>query len=216
MRGEARGPAAEAAALGVRLAGELVERGADRILAAIREVPRHEFVPPAYRDFAYEDRPLPIGYGQTISQPLIVAIMSEMLAIEPGHRVFELGTGSGYQAAVLNELTPQVFTIEIIEALLAHPVVEADPTLSALLDRYAAEMLAKLPESVDLVQQVQRLEPRDHEGDAVPRSQLLVLGPAHDRADGCPEYAEPRDVARQVNIIAMQQQRCSAPIPLPV
>ena len=88
-----------------------------RVLDAMTRVPRHLFVPDAERGEAYEDHPLPIGHGQTISQPYIVAFMSEALRLEPTHRVLEIGTGSGYQAAVLAELAGEVFTIEIIEAL---------------------------------------------------------------------------------------------------
>jgi len=87
------------------------------VLAAMRQVPRHEFVPAGYRRRAYDDRPLPIGHGQTISQPYIVAYMTQQLGLKPGDKVLEIGTGSGYQAAVLSELTPHVYTIEIIEAL---------------------------------------------------------------------------------------------------
>lgn len=86
-------------------------------LAAMRAVPRHEFVPEDYRSRAYADRPLPIGYGQTISQPYIVAYMTEILAPTPGMRVLEVGTGSGYQAAVLAEIGSEVYTVEIFEAL---------------------------------------------------------------------------------------------------
>lgn len=86
-------------------------------LAAMRNVPRHEFVPDARRQRAYTDGPLPIGYGQTISQPYIVAYMTELLEVEPGMRVLEIGTGSGYQAAVLAEILDDVFTIEIIREL---------------------------------------------------------------------------------------------------
>jgi protein-L-isoaspartate(D-aspartate) O-methyltransferase len=86
---------------------------------AMREVPRHMFVPSDVRRQAHADRPLPIGYGQTISQPYIVAYMTELLDLDPGERVLEVGTGSGYQAAVLSELTPHVFTMEIIEPLAA-------------------------------------------------------------------------------------------------
>lgn len=89
----------------------------ERVLAAMRAVPRHEFVPPEQRDNAYADHPLPIGYGQTISQPYIVALMSELLRLKPGDRVLEIGTGSGYQAAILAELTDQVYSIEIIPEL---------------------------------------------------------------------------------------------------
>lgn len=88
-----------------------------RVLDAMSRVPRHLFVPQAERDEAYGDHPLPIGHGQTISQPYIVAFMSEALKLEPTHRVLEIGTGSGYQAAVLAELAGEVYTIEIIREL---------------------------------------------------------------------------------------------------
>jgi protein-L-isoaspartate(D-aspartate) O-methyltransferase len=88
-----------------------------RVLDAMTRVPRHAFVPAAGRDEAYGDHPLPIGHGQTISQPYIVAFMSEALRLEPTHRVLEIGTGSGYQAAVLGELAGEVYTIEIIPEL---------------------------------------------------------------------------------------------------
>jgi len=88
------------------------------VLQAMRNVPRHEFVPAAYISQAYEDHPLPIGYGQTISQPYIVAWMTELLDLQPGEKVLEIGTGSGYQAAVLAELEGiEVFTIEIVPEL---------------------------------------------------------------------------------------------------
>lgn len=89
----------------------------DRVLDALRVVPRHEFVSDKLRASAYDNRPLPIGYGQTISQPYIVGLMTDLLRPEPGHRVFELGTGSGYQAAVLAELGLEVFTVEIVPEL---------------------------------------------------------------------------------------------------
>jgi len=88
-----------------------------RVLTALDQVPRHEFVPPGERDRAYRNQPLPIGYGQTISQPYIVAVMTDLLDPRPGHRVLEVGTGSGYQAAVLASLVKAVYTIEIIEPL---------------------------------------------------------------------------------------------------
>ncbi|HEC17488.1 MAG TPA: protein-L-isoaspartate(D-aspartate) O-methyltransferase [Sedimenticola sp.] len=88
-----------------------------RVMAALGRVPRHEFVPPSLRTAAYENRPLPIGHGQTISQPYIVALMTDLLGLKPGDRVLEIGTGSGYQAAILAELVDQVFTIEIIGPL---------------------------------------------------------------------------------------------------
>ncbi len=89
------------------------------VARAMLAVPRHEFVSPAQQDFAYENFPLPIGHGQTISQPFIVAIMSQLARVEPGARVLEVGTGSGYQAAVLAELGARVFTIETIPELAA-------------------------------------------------------------------------------------------------
>jgi protein-L-isoaspartate(D-aspartate) O-methyltransferase len=87
------------------------------VLKAMAEVPRHEFVPESHRALAYEDYPLPIGHSQTISQPYIVAFMTEQLDPKPTHRVLEIGTGSGYQAAVLSKLVAQVYTIEIVEPL---------------------------------------------------------------------------------------------------
>jgi len=99
--------------------GQIRSRGVKdaRVLAAMRKIPRHDFVPPEVRDHAYEDRPLSIGYNQTLSQPYIVAVMSELRRPQPGHRVLEVGTGSGYQAAVLSELVEHVFTIEIVPEL---------------------------------------------------------------------------------------------------
>ena len=90
-----------------------------RVLEVMGEVPRHEFVPEHLRDSAYDDRPLPIGFGQTISQPYIVALMTDLLVVEPGDVVLEVGTGSGYQAAVLASLDARVFTIEIVPQLAA-------------------------------------------------------------------------------------------------
>lgn len=87
------------------------------VLRAIRSVPRHEFVPPKMREFAYEDRPLSIGYGATISQPYIVAAMTELLEPRRTDKVLEIGTGSGYQAAVLSLLVRDVYTIEIVPQL---------------------------------------------------------------------------------------------------
>jgi len=88
-----------------------------RVLEAMRQVPRHLFVPPEIAPNAYEDRPLPIGYGQTISQPYIVAKMTELAEPNKADRALEIGTGSGYQAAVLSRLVAQVYTIEILEPL---------------------------------------------------------------------------------------------------
>jgi len=88
-----------------------------RVLDAMRTVPRERFVPPDLVDQASDDGPLPIGHGQTISQPYIVAYMTEQLKVEPTHKVLEIGTGSGYQAAILSELAREVFTIEIVPEL---------------------------------------------------------------------------------------------------
>ena len=99
-----------------------------RVLGAMRKVPRHLFVPESGRPNAYDDRPLPIGYRQTISQPYIVALMSELAEVRPGDRVLEVGTGSGYQAAVLAEIGARVFSIEIVEPLAKR----ATATLDAL------------------------------------------------------------------------------------
>jgi protein-L-isoaspartate(D-aspartate) O-methyltransferase len=90
-----------------------------RVVDAMRAVPRHAFVPSSVLDEAYNDYPLPIGYGQTISQPSLVAMMTEQLELDPGERVLEIGTGSGYQAAILRELTDHVFSVEIIPELSA-------------------------------------------------------------------------------------------------
>jgi protein-L-isoaspartate(D-aspartate) O-methyltransferase len=99
-----------------------------RVMAAMGKVPRHAFVPAIQRHKAYTNRPLPIGYGQTISQPYIVALMSDLIKPQAGDKVLELGTGSGYQAAILAELTGQVYSIEIIEPLGK----QADERLSRL------------------------------------------------------------------------------------
>jgi protein-L-isoaspartate(D-aspartate) O-methyltransferase len=88
-----------------------------QVLEVMGKVPRHEFVPRSMRGDAYDDNPLPIGNGQTISQPYIVAYMTEVLRLSPGEKVLEIGTGSGYQAAVLAEITDKVYTVEIIEEL---------------------------------------------------------------------------------------------------
>jgi protein-L-isoaspartate(D-aspartate) O-methyltransferase len=98
----------------------IVSRGIrdDAVIRAMRMVPRHKFVPDEKREFAYGDYPLPIGWGQTISQPYIVALMTQLLELKPGEKVLEVGTGSGYQAAVLAELPEvEVFTLEIIPEL---------------------------------------------------------------------------------------------------
>ena len=99
------------------------------VLEVMAAIPRHEFVPEGVRNLAYADRPLPIGYGQTISQPFIVAMMTDLLEIAPGDTVLEIGTGSGYQAAVLSPLADAVHTIEIVPQL--------GDTATAVLDRLA-------------------------------------------------------------------------------
>ncbi len=98
---------------------QVAARGVDdlAVLAAMRAVPRHEYVPPEYLPQAYEDHPVSIGYGQTISQPYIVGLMTALLQLEPGDSVLEIGTGSGYQAAVLAEITPHVVSVEIVPEL---------------------------------------------------------------------------------------------------
>jgi protein-L-isoaspartate(D-aspartate) O-methyltransferase len=109
---------------------QIVSRGIkdQAVLAAMRRIPRHMFVPAFYSAFAYYDNPLPIGHGQTISQPFVVALMSEALALQGAKKVLEIGTGSGYQAAILAEIVPNVFTIEIVEPL----ATEAAQTLAEL------------------------------------------------------------------------------------
>lgn len=103
-----------------QLAEEIRARGniSEEIVRIMAAVPRHEFIPPKFLDQAYEDHPLPIGFGQTISQPFIVAWMTNLLELQPGEKVLEIGTGSGYQAAVLAELEGvDVYTIEIVPEL---------------------------------------------------------------------------------------------------
>ncbi len=104
-----------------KLKDQLVERGIrnPEVLRAIRVVPREEFVNPESRGIAYEDRPIPIGYGQTISQPYIVALMTELADVARGDRVLEVGTGCGYQTAVLAQLADQVYSVEIVAELSA-------------------------------------------------------------------------------------------------
>lgn len=106
--------AATAATAGVSSGRKAID---PRVMAVIEQVPRHEFVPDDQRPFAYENRPLPIGHGQTISQPYIVALMTDLMMVKPEDVVLEVGTGSGYQAAVLAGMARTVYTIEIIEPL---------------------------------------------------------------------------------------------------
>src|SRR5262245_51782341 len=93
------------------------DRLADRVMEAMARVPRHQFVPVELQEWAYEDTPLPIGCGKTISQPFMVALMTDLLAIEEHDKVLEIGAGLGYQTAILAELAKQVFSVEIIAEL---------------------------------------------------------------------------------------------------
>ncbi len=103
----------------VNLTRHLIGKDAldDQVMAAIKQVPRHEFLPADYRFLAYDDGPAPIGSGQTISQPYIVALMSDLLGTKPTDTILEIGTGSGYQTAILSKLVKQVYSLEIIEGL---------------------------------------------------------------------------------------------------
>ena len=128
---ETKRAAADQVAARVKMVKEQIEARGVRhpgVLKAMRETPRHLFVPESQQQYAYADSPLAIGHGQTISQPYIVASMSELLDPRPGDRVLEIGTGSGYQAAVLSQLVKHVYTIEIVPELA----------------REAAELLPKL------------------------------------------------------------------------
>jgi protein-L-isoaspartate(D-aspartate) O-methyltransferase len=124
-----------------RMVRDTIERARDgrtpvrdkAILAAMRAAPRHVFVPRSGLRSAYADSPLPIGEGQTISQPYIVALMTELLQLTPDSKVLEIGTGSGYQAAVLAHLTPHVYTVEIIE-----PLAEGEAPFDAIIVTCAA------------------------------------------------------------------------------
>jgi protein-L-isoaspartate(D-aspartate) O-methyltransferase len=131
------------------VADQIAARGVkdELTLAAMRKVERHRFVPEAFRSQAYEDHPLPIGHGQTISQPYIVAFMTEALGLEGGETVLEVGTGSGYQAAVLAEIAAHVYSIEIVRPLAE----EAAGRLAALgyenVDVRAGDGYAGWPEA---------------------------------------------------------------------
>ena len=100
----------------------------DNVLKAMATVPRHEFVPEKHRHQSYRNRPLPIGYGQTISQPAIVAMMTDLLQLESTDKALEIGTGSGYQAAILAELVEQVFSIEFVPELAERAAVDLERT----------------------------------------------------------------------------------------
>jgi len=105
----------------VAITRHLIGRGhlAPRVMDAMREVPRDAFVPSPLKYAAFEDGPLPIGHGQTISQPYIVALMTDLLELQPGHRVLEIGTGSGYQTAILSRLCTVVYSVEVVPELSA-------------------------------------------------------------------------------------------------
>ena len=92
----------------------------ERVMAAMRRVPRHRFVPARFAPYAYQDMPLPIGFDKTVSQPFIVALMTDLLALQPHEAVLEIGTGLGYQTAILAELASQVWSVEIIEEFASH------------------------------------------------------------------------------------------------
>jgi len=129
--GQTAPPVSEFAAQRQRMVErQLKDRGIkdERVLAAMGKVPREAFVPPESRAASYEDGPLPIGYGQTISQPYIVAFMTEQLRPKPNDRVLEIGTGSGYQAAILAELVSEIYSVEIVEPLAKN----AEATLQRL------------------------------------------------------------------------------------
>ncbi|MGK6310957.1 protein-L-isoaspartate(D-aspartate) O-methyltransferase [Variovorax sp. DT-64] len=118
-RADERQRLVQAVAAQMRETGSTTGRPAlsERVMTAMRQVPRHAFVPEDQRPSAYQNRPLPIGHGQTISQPYIVALMTELAQPQPDHKVLEVGTGSGYQAAVMARLVRAVYSIEIIEPL---------------------------------------------------------------------------------------------------
>jgi protein-L-isoaspartate(D-aspartate) O-methyltransferase len=120
VAGQCSAPGDHAQARRAMVGQQLRARGisSQAVLAAMLKVPRHEFVPENQRPHAYEDGPLPIGYGQTISQPYIVALMTQELRLRKGEKVLEIGTGSGYQAAVLAEITANVYSIDIIPQLV--------------------------------------------------------------------------------------------------
>ena len=105
----------------VRLTSQYIGKNAldARVMAAMKQVPRHEFIPREFHYCAYDNSPAPIGSGQTISQPYIVALMSDLLDTKPGDSILEIGTGSGYQAAILSCMVQQVYSVEILESLAA-------------------------------------------------------------------------------------------------
>jgi protein-L-isoaspartate(D-aspartate) O-methyltransferase len=137
-----------AAARAAMVAEQIQARGVEspRVLEAMRAVPRHRFVPATLQHLAYADRPLPIGHGQTISQPYIVAYMTEALQVEPTHRVLEIGTGSGYQAAVLARLARAVYTIEIVPELARRAAATLEESGYANVDVRAGDGYAGWPE----------------------------------------------------------------------
>lgn len=117
-----------------------------RVLDAMRTVPRHQFIPEANRDLAYRDGPVGIGRGQTISQPYLVAFMSEMLVVGPGTRVLEIGTGSGYQAAILAHLGAEVHSIEIISELAERAAATLESLGYGVVQLHVADGCYGLPD----------------------------------------------------------------------
>ncbi len=163
-----------AARRGAMVDTQIAARGVkdSRVVAAMRKVPRDRFVPPELGARAYDDRPLPIGYGQTISQPYIVAYMTEALGIEAHHKVLEIGSGSGYQAAVLGELARTVYTVEIVPELASR----ATATLKSLGYRNvqvrAGDGFAGWPEQAPFDRIMVTAAPED-----IPKPLLDQLGP---------------------------------------
>ena len=156
------------------------------VLEALRNVPRHWFVPEALAARAYDDGPLPIGEQQTISQPYIVALMTEALQLRPGERVLEIGTGSGYQAAVLSEITPAVWSIEIVPALHASAVAAFgrhgyDTIRCRLGDGYAGWPEAAPFDAIIVTAAPQHVPPALVEQLAVGGRLCIPVGPPHDQ-----------------------------------